>query len=375
MSPGTSLYDTPTPALLLDAARLERNIASMQKAANAAGVEVRPHVKTHKSTGIARMQLNAGAVGLTAATVHEAFVMLETGTTAITVAYPLIDPRTIGKLMHAALERHVELVCIFDSDTGLSALESAARGFGGGLQVMMKIDVGLHRCGLREDDPHLPVLARRAAGSNVVRFTGLLSHAGNAYGAAGPEEIREIAAREGEILRRVRDGLRMEDPAISVGSTPTLLTAGPIGPATEIRPGNYVFRDRTQIGLGASDPDDVALSVLTTIVSMNHDYYIVDAGSKTLSSDLGAHGGTGLRGYGTAVRAGGGDEEALTVERLSEEHGFVRRGGNSLAIGERLRIVPNHACVVANLGERYIVMDGESAVDRLPIDARGGRHG
>ena len=156
---------------------------------------------------------------------------------------------------------------------------------------------------------------------------------------------------------------------VSVGSTPTVLGCESFEGMTEIRPGNYVFADATAVRLGVATFNDVALSVLTTVISANDRYFIIDAGSKVLSSDLGAHGTGGNAGYGLGFRIDDLSREPLRVVRLSEEHGFIEREGD-LPIGTKLRVIPNHACPVANLAERLTVVSNDEVVDQWAVAAR-----
>lgn len=184
-----------------------------------------------------------------------------------------------------------------------------------------------------------------------------------------------MAREECAILNRVRQrleeaGIRVAE--VSVGSTPTAIASDAYEGITEIRPGNYVFLDRMPLGLGLIDRSQIALSVLAMVVSANDEYLIIDAGSKVLSSDLGPHGMQGIEGYGVAYPVADFDsgKNGLTVVRLSEEHGFLRRNGFDLPVGSLVRILPNHACVVANLADHYLVLGKEATPVQWPVVAR-----
>ena len=364
-----------TPRVVVDHARLSANIARMAGLARAAGVALRPHIKTHKCREIARLQLAAGAAGLTASKTDEALVFIEDGAPSLTVAYPVLDPRKLDRLLAAAREKGCDLRIIADSEPGAAALEAAAARHACNLPVLLKIDVGLHRCGLAPDHPGLLPLARRIAGSPSLRLAGLLSHAGHAYAARDAAGVREVAREENRLMNRVAGNLRaagLEVREISVGSTPTVLACDAWDGITEIRPGNYVFMDRTPLRLGLATAADVSLWVLATVVSANADWLIVDAGSKVLSSDGGAQ-GTSMDGHGLALPLDAGDDlsQALPVLRLSEEHGFVQRGDSRLGVGDVLRILPNHSCPVANLAESLTVLHPDGGTDEWAVAARG----
>lgn len=370
------LSDIETPAVLVDRERLIANLDSMQALAREHRVALRPHVKTHKCLEIAQLQLDRGAVGLTASKVDEALTFLNAGVKSITVAYPIIDERKLERLIDRAQNSKTDLRVIVDSETGISALSSVVARFDIAVGVFLKIDVGFERCGITENDARLIPLVRSICANRGLRFTGLLSHAGHAYSASNREEIARIAAEECQTLNRIR--LRLQDsgfavPEVSVGSTPTVLASESYEGITEIRPGNYVFMDRTPVRLGLIALDRVALTVLTTVVSTNERYLITDAGSKVLSSDLGAHGTGAGSGYGLAFPLAFDRDisEGLRVAKLSEEHGFVDRPTTEIPIGTKLRIVPNHSCAVVNLADDLIVVSGGKEVARWRVAARG----
>ncbi len=364
-----------TPAVLVDGQILQANIAAMQKVARRADLNLRPHIKTHKSITIARQQLNAGAVGITASKVDEALVFIEAQLPSVTLAYPQLVAAKLDRLLTAAGRYGCDLRLIVDSPEGVALLAARAAALGLRPGVFIKIDVGLHRCGCRPDDPLVFSLAQTIHGADHLDFRGLLSHAGQAYGAADAAAAGHMAQSEREIMTTLAASLRKagcEVPEVSVGSTPTVLATREFEGLTEIRPGNYVFMDQTPLRLGLITPRQIALSVLTTVVSTNAHYAIVDAGAKTLSSDRGAHGTTGIEGYGVAFGLGDPNDppEPLTVAKLSEEHGFIIPGAVRLKPGDRLQIFPNHACPVVNLARELVVVDGAS-MDVWAVDAAG----
>jgi len=364
----TTIDQLETPEVLVDHDRLIANIKRVQAIADRHVLALRPHAKTHKCIEIAQLQIEHGAIGVAASKVDEAIIFIESGAIrSITIAYPIVDQRKLDRLVTAAERNHVDLRITVDSAIGIEI----ARRSGARLHVFLKVDVGLHRCGINEASPDLCPLAARIGGN--LEFAGLLSHAGHAYGASNFRDIVCVAEEERLTLLRVCDRLLADGIAvreISVGSTPTVLGSESFEGITAIRPGNYVFLDATALRLGIASANDVALSVLTTIISANDRYFIIDAGSKVLSSDLGAHGTGGNAGYGLAFRLDDPSGQPLRVVRLSEEHGFVEREGD-LAIGTKLRVIPNHACPVANLAERLTVVSGDHVVDQWAVAARG----
>jgi len=353
------------------------NIARVQALASEAGVRLRPHAKTHKSPTVAKWQLDAGAIGIACAKVGEAEVFVQAGITDIRLPYP-VNPANAPRLL--ALMDRAAISIIVDHPEVVRGWSDAMRIAGRTLDVLVKVDVGFHRCGI---DPQADPLGfiRSVASLPGLKLRGLLSHAGHAYHAASEDDLRAIAQREAETLAGIRaqagaSGIALDE--ISVGATPTLrFSAGQSG-ITELRPGNYVYFDRTQVALGAASLDDCALTVLATVVSKHPGRIVLDCGSKTLTNDQ-ARGISAATGYG-AVLAGESDaldyareiDETLTIERLSEEHATVRVTGTTrLEPGDRVRVVPNHSCVVSNLVDVVRMVDGDQVIDTLPVAARG----
>jgi D-serine deaminase-like pyridoxal phosphate-dependent protein len=367
------LCDLRTPAVLVDVNRVTSNIARMQAAAAAGGHRLRPHAKTHKSPVVARWQLEAGAAGICCAKLGEAEVFAGAGIQDIRLPYP-VHPSNADRVVRLMDRARVSIV----TDLAEVAREwsAAMTKAGRTLDVLVKVDVGFHRCGI---DPHRADAAAFVAEVGTLpglRLTGLLSHAGHAYHATSEGELRAIAAEEARLLMETAERARANGAAIgeiSVGATPTArFSAGTPG-ITELRPGNYVYFDRTQVALGAASLGDCALTVLATVVTKHADRVIFDSGSKTLTSD-GAR-GAGNTGYGavfTSVEDASSIDAGLNIERLSEEHATVRvLGGTRLQPGDRVRILPNHSCVVSNLVDEVCLVDGTTVVDRLPVAARG----
>lgn len=258
---------------------------------------------------------------------------------------------------------------IVDSVAGVKALEEAATR---PLPVFLKVDVGLGRCGVRPATAAFDTVLKALLKARNLKMAGLLSHAGHSYAAGGPVAIRGVASEEIDSLKRavdhvVRSGGSVDE--ISIGSTPTVLAATDFGAATELRPGNYAFLDVTAIRLGIAGWKDLALAVVSTVISENDGFSIIDAGSKTLSSDGAPHGGTAT-GFGLAIPVSGNvDRPPLTVARLSEEHGFVDHCGQRLGIGSRLAIFPNHACPVANLATTLTMVSTDGSHQPIRVDA------
>jgi len=287
------LSDLPTPQVIIDRARLQSNISRAQQLADAAGVRLRPHAKTHKSPRVAGWQIERGAIGVCCAKIGEAEVFADAGIEDIRLPYP-VNPSNAPRLM--ALMDRAEMSIIVDHLDVACGWSVAMHRAGRTLDVLVKVDVGFHRCGIDPDGEPLAFL-QAIARLPGLRLRGLLSHAGHAYHAASEDALRAIAQQEARTLSHLREqaaasGIPLEE--ISVGATPTLrFSAGQDG-VTELRPGNYVYFDRTQVALGAASLDDCALTVMATVVSKPAaDRIILDCGSKTLTNDQ-ARGITGF---------------------------------------------------------------------------------
>jgi D-serine deaminase-like pyridoxal phosphate-dependent protein len=373
-----TVHDLRTPAVLVDKARAMRNIERMQAAAARHGIRLRPHAKTHKSPVVAGWQIASGAVGICCAKIGEAEVFADAGVDDIRLPYPL-NPVNADRLV--ALARRARVSFIVDDLQVARGWSDALQRAGMTVDALVKVDVGFHRCGIAPDLASAVPFVQAVASLPGLRLTGLLSHAGQGYHAASEDDLRGMAEREAALLRTLRDAVSKAGVAVdevSAGATPTARFALEQPGLTEYRPGNYVYFDRTQVGLGAAALDECALTVLARVVSRPAaDRLVLDAGSKTLSSD-GARGFAPTPGYGTILRpaAGLGETPApdpgLLIERLSEEHATVRVTGGSIALapGDLVRILPNHACVVSNLVDEAWIVDGEQ-VEPLPITARG----
>jgi D-serine deaminase-like pyridoxal phosphate-dependent protein len=361
---GTTLAELETPALLIDLDALEANLAEMAAVAAKAGVRLRPHTKTHKSPEIARMQVEAGAAGITVAKLGEAEVMADAGLDDLLIAYPLVGERKLRRLRDL-LERARVRVSL-DSVEVAEGLGRVGRAAGRDVEVLVEVDTGLHRLG-RPPGPPTAELVGRVARVPGVEVVGLLTHAGHSYRAPTPEERRRVAEREvldlvetADLCRR--DGIALSE--ISVGSTPTARTGAFVDGVTEIRPGTYALNDATMMRLGIATEATVAARVLVTVVARpTRERFVVDGGSKAFTTD----------NMGSVpdwlVVAGRPD---LHMDFLSEEHGVGHRGGDGdVRIGERLQVIPSHVCACVNLFDvAYGVRDGR--VEReLPIAGRG----
>ncbi|WP_395448994.1 alanine racemase [Aminobacter sp. UC22_36] len=362
----------PTPYVEVDETRLARNMQAMQRRADAAGLAMFPHVKTHKSVELARRQLALGARGITASKPSEALVFVEAGIPSIIVAYPIVCASSLDRLLPAVKAHGTELRTIAASETGVDALSAAAMRHDVEIGVFLKVDVGLGRVGLKPHDPAAIAVCQKITTAHGLRFAGLLSHAGHSYAAADAEGLATVARNEASAMAGLAAELKslgIMVPCISVGATPTCVGA-PLQAVDCIRPGNYVFLDGTALRLGICGADDLALSVVARVVASNDTHFIIDAGSKTMSSDRGAH-GMGGNGFGIVIDADGGSDAGVwTLERMSEEHGFVPVSGRSLPLGSRVRVFPNHSCATIANFDRFTLRRDEGEALTHTVDAR-----
>lgn len=342
-----------TPAVVIDLDVVEANIARVQALCDAAGVANRPHVKTHKSPELAKLQIAAGAKGITCQKLGEAEVMADGGLDDILISYNILGEQKLGRL--GALMRRTHMTVAADNPVTIAGLPAAAQIADRPLDVVVECDTGLKRAGV-ETPAEAVALAKLIAESPGLRFAGLLL-----YPPVG--RWRETqgffdAARAGLLDAGLEAGI------VSTGGSPNLLHVGELTGATEHRPGTYIFNDRMQMAAGVATLQDCALSVYATVVSRAEpERGIVDAGSKTLTSDPG-----GLDGHGLIL-----EHPDARIGALAEEHGFLdlSRCEQRPNVGDVVRIVPNHVCVVVNMVDRLVAVRGNAIVGEIPVAARG----
>jgi D-serine deaminase-like pyridoxal phosphate-dependent protein len=369
------LENLRTPKVLIEQSRVIANIERLQAAVTARGLRLRPHAKTHKSTRVARWQLDRGAVGICCAKLDEAKVFAENGIENIRLPYPL-NPSNAPLLL--TLQDQSRISFIVDHLGVAQQWSELMQRHRRIAEVLIKVDVGFHRCGIDPNAPRVLDFIKSVNDLPGLKLLGLLSHAGHGYNAKSELEMESIARAESRILSSLAkiahsNGIAISE--ISVGATPTLRYSLNEESITELRPGNYVYCDRTQVGLGSASLDDCALTVLATIVSKpSENRIILDCGSKTLSSDT-ARGMGDPKGYGLVFTdlAGTKPNYSWIVERLSEEHAVVQLESKSTKLepGDKVRIIPNHSCVVSNLVNEVCLVDGEKVIGTMRVEARG----
>ena len=357
-----------TPDVVLDLDTVRANIARIASLAREAGVTVRPHTKTHKLPQIARIQLEAGAAGVQVAKLGEAEVMAGAGIEDILVGYPLVGKRKLDRL--ADLVGRVSVSVTVDSEVvalGISRM-AAARGLT--IPVLLELDSGMHRLGV-PPGPDAVELAERVAALDGIELIGVFTHEGHVYtqavDAAEQERMTlEACAAAVETAEQIRSrGIGAD--VVSVGSAATFRHAIRCPGVTEVRPGTYVFNDRSQLAQGSAGPADLAAFIVTTVVARPApDRIVIDAGTKVLTSDrmlVPDPPPTFGCVYG---------HDDWDVVRLSEEHGVVSVPGDArVQIGDRLAVVPNHVCPTINLANYVTVAENGQLADRWPVAARG----
>lgn len=346
--------DYGTPAVVVDMDRVERNIVRVQASCNAAGLANRPHIKTHKSPLLAALQREAGAKGITCQKLGEAEVMADGGLDDILISYNLIGEEKMARL--GALMRRINVTAVADNPTVVAGLPSAAAQAERALPVAVECDTGRKRAGV-ETPAEAISLARQIAGSRGLSFAGFMMY---------PTENGwdEAQAFYDEALKGVREA-GLDAAMVSTGGSPNLKNLGKLKGATEHRPGTYIYNDRMQIAAGVAGLDDCALHIYSTVVSRAAaDRGILDAGSKALTADPGG----GLDGYGLIL-----EHPQARIARFAEEHGFLdlSRSNTRPNVGDVVRIVPNHVCVVVNMVDEVVMVRGQEIVGILPVAARG----
>jgi D-serine deaminase-like pyridoxal phosphate-dependent protein len=371
-----TIHELPTPALLIDAEILERNLKDMQDRATRLGVSLRPHIKTHKCIEIGKKQQKLGAKGITVSTFYEAEQFAKAGFNDITWAFP-IPPVYAAQAVQ--LNEKITFRVVIDSLEAKGHLDKAARVAGKPIHVWLKVDCGYHRAGVDPKSKLAEQLVRGLVESNVLEFDGILTHAGHSYHAKTRKEILVVAEQERSVMVEFAERMRAKSysvPGVSIGSTPSISVAEKLSGISEIRPGNYAFYDYTQAAIGACGVGDCALTVFSSVISHQPgaSHFIIDAGALALSKDLGP---THIRNdmelgilYENYERKR--LQSHIHLQSLSQEHGKVVANDPSFIegkfkVGERVRILEHHSCLTAAQFDEYHVVRGEEVIDNWKI--------
>ena len=366
MTPNLDHIDTP--ALLLDAKKLERNCRRMRSIVHGHGVALRPHVKTAKSVEVAQVALDAPTGAITVSTLREAEYFFDHGFRDILYAVGMA-PAKLRRVVDL-IKRGAHVSAIVDSVEAAASIARAVASSGVRIPTLIEIDSDGHRAGVTPEDPRLSAIAEALGGS----LQGVMTHAGDSYNCESTDAIKRVAERERAAVVRAAQRLREAGhrcDVVSVGSTPTATFAESLDGVTEVRTGVYMFQDLVMAGLGVCSVDDIALSVLGTVIGHQHEkgWVITDAGWMALSRDRGTARQKVDQGYGVVCDVAGQPIESLIVSDANQEHGIVaRRDGAPLdvsrfPIGSRLRVLPNHACAMAAQHGEYNVIRDEQPIE------------
>ncbi|MFN2565230.1 MAG: alanine racemase [Gemmatimonadaceae bacterium] len=364
LSQAMTFDDLETPIPLVDLDRMERNLDRVAAYASQHGLALRPHIKTHKSPRIAAEQMRRGAVGVTCATPREAEVMSEVSDD-ILLAYPPVGAVRARRVV--SVPDRTRVTVALDSATAVEHLTAAARPVGRSIAVYVELDLGMHRVGVPSVEQAIE-LARLVRRSPPLEYAGIAFYPGHIR-----EPVGEQDAKLDEVGRALRDAVAalsragVRPPVVSGGSTPTVWRSHELDDVTEIRPGTYVFNDRTTAEIGACAWDDCALTVLATVVSTAvPGQAVVDAGTKALGRE--PIRGAAAEGFGALL-----DCPDVLVKAMSEEHGMLDLSHTSWRpeVGERVQVVPNHVCVVVHLNDIVYGTRNGSIETSWPVAARG----
>jgi D-serine deaminase-like pyridoxal phosphate-dependent protein len=345
--------DLETPVPVIDLDRVEHNLAKMQAYCDDKGLRLRPHIKTHKIPAFARRQAELGACGITCQKLGEAEVMADAGLDDILISYPLIGAAKALRL--AALARRVKMSVAVDNPLALQTAAEAAEAAGCEIGVLVEFDSGSKRTGVVSVAEALD-LARGIQAAEGLRFDGLMTYPSTASTSIFVAESKRVFAAAG-----------LDISTVSGGGTPNAWHAHEVAGLTEVRVGTYIYHDRATVAAGAASVEECALLLHTTVVSRpTEDRAVIDAGTKSLSSDLVAP--SAGPGYGLIL-----DYPDAVIERLNEEHGVIdlSRCKTKPSLGERIRILPNHVCVVSNLHDDVVLSRDGRVIDTWQVAARG----
>ena len=367
-----TIFDLPTPALVLDREKLQANADRMRNRVAQLGVTLRPHVKTSKSIDVLRVLSGGSEIPITVSTLAEARYFFSNGVRDILYAVGIAPVKLpqVAELIRAGCRLRV----ILDSVEAADAVQSFGSSEGLTVEALIEVDTDGHRAGVDPADDILIEIARRLTAGSGARLAGIMTHAGASYSARTLGEFKDIAEREragavAAVERLRRAGFAVE--TVSVGSTPTVHYASTLDGVTEARVGVYAFGDLVQAELGTCRIEDIAISVLASIIGHNrpHGRVLVDSGFLALSRDRGTADFPIDWGYGAVCDAASGELiEGIRVESANQEHGMITAVSGGLdwsrfPIGGRVRILPNHACATAAAYDRYFVTDGGERVE------------
>lgn len=361
------INELSTPNFILDLDALENNLKTVQDLCNKNNKELWPMTKTHKSTKLAKMQIEFGAKGLLVGTIDEAEAFVESGIESITFPYPIANVSNIKRAIN--LSKKARIILSFDNVNSAKLWNDELVKENMTIEYFILINSGLNRLGVTPENS--PNLAKELAQFQNLKLIGISTHPGHVYAVTSPKEILTISNQEIERMSTAKKLLvdnGFEINVVASGSTPTFFDVVDDSSLDVLRPGNYPFYDNIQLSLDICKEDDCSLTALGTIISRpSEDLFIVDVGSKCLGLDKGAHGSALITGFG---KVKGHDE--LNIIGLSEEVGKIQiLGETKLQVGDKVQIIPNHSCSCANMTSYLVGYRGEDVVEIIDIDVRG----
>lgn len=370
-----NIYELPTPLVLVDVEKVRKNIESVFERSKKTNKKIWPMVKTHKTTYIANIQREMGADGFTVGTIDEAEVLTEKGLTKTIMCgnVYISDRENLRRIVNIA-ERGVRVVLRIDNFEAAQFLNSELEKYKLKLDYTIKVDTGLHRFGVKPEN--VVKFARNLQKLKNLNFVGIVTHPGHAYASPNAETVEKVARETAELMLKVANDLKREGFEIEIlgtGSTPTLRFDVENPVYTHLFPGNFVYYDRMQVEVfGSAKPNDCALTVLTTVISIpehsDGKLAIINAGSKYFGLDRGAHGMEALRGFGRFI-----EHPKAVVIGLSEEVGEVDISEErDIRVGEKVRVIPNHACIVSNATSYIVLHDADKVRGLIEVDMRNG---
>lgn len=354
-----------TPYVYVDVNKLDKNIETMESRLSNVGIDHWPHIKTHKSIEIACKQLKAGAKGITCAKLSEAEVFVNAGFENIFIAYPIVGEDKLNRLQELA--KKINIRTIADSLVVAEGLSKVGEAVGNKIEILIEIDGGTHRGGVQPGEATLE-LAQQVSKLPGIEFKGIFTYVGQIYGLATEEEVKQETRREAQLLLENKELLNTNGIGVEImsgGSTLSSYHAEELKGITESRAGNYVFGDMNAVAHDIYTPEECALRVRVSIVSITlPGHATIDAGTKALTSDLSAAGNT----FGYII-----GKPDVEIVKLNEEHGYLKYDPEKhhFQIGDQIEIVPNHCCVIPNLNESVHAFKNGEYKGKINIDAKG----
>lgn len=357
-----------TPYIVIDKDKMENNIKIMNEKIHQHEVHVRPHIKTHKTPEIAQLQIKAGAIGITVATISEAEIMAENGINDIFIAYPIVDEEKAIQICQLQ-EKLNKLIVGVDSFIGASVLQKVAAKKGVTIDVRVEIDTGLKRTGVSMEN--CVEFIKNLNQMDALIFDGIYTFRGAVLqGGEATLDLQAAGVEEGNLMVQLADEIKqagIEVRNISVGSTPTAASAATVEGITEVRPGTYVFNDAMQVSFGVCDWKDCAAYVVATVVSKHDNRIVIDGGSKTFATDVQpGQAPLMLNGFGRII-----DHHEAVFTRMNEEHGVIEHSIEDIQIGDRIKVIPNHICSTVNLHDYVYFKERNGSFEKYKVKARG----